>query len=53
VGIRRVFQSFAAPDLEDWRAAYYGPNLELLMQVKERYDPKDVFRSEQSSGSLR
>ena len=52
-GSGRVFQNFADPDLEDWPAAYYGPNLERLMQVKERYDPKNVFRSEQSLGSLR
>jgi hypothetical protein len=52
-GSGRVFQNFADPDLEDWPAAYYGPNLERLMQVRERYDPKNVFRSEQSLGSLR
>jgi FAD/FMN-containing dehydrogenase len=51
-GSGRVFQNFADPDLQDWAAAYYGPNLERLMQVKERYDPKNVFRSEQSLGSL-
>ena len=52
-GSGRVFQNFADPDLEDWPAAYYGPNLERLMRVKERYDPDNVFRSEQSLGALR
>ena len=51
-GSGRVFQNFADPDLEDWPAAYYGPNLERLKRVKERYDPENVFRSEQSMGSL-
>ena len=52
-GSGRVFQNFADPDLEDWPAAYYGPNLERLMRVNERYDPDNVFRSDQSLGSLR
>ena len=52
-GSGRVFQNFADPDLEDWPQAYYGPNLERLMRVKERHDPENVFRSEQSLGSLR
>jgi FAD/FMN-containing dehydrogenase len=52
-GSGRVFQNFADPDLEDWAEAYYGPNLGRLMQVKDRYDPENVFRSEQTLGSLR
>ena len=51
-GSGRVFQNFADPDLEDWPVAYYGPNLERLLRVKARYDPENVFRSEQSLGSL-
>jgi FAD/FMN-containing dehydrogenase len=52
-GSSRVFQNFADSDLQDWAAAYYGPNLERLTRVKDRYDPENVFRSEQSLGSLR
>lgn len=52
-GSGRVFQNFADPDLRDWPAAYYGPNLDRLMRVNERYDPDNVFRSDQSLGSLR
>ena len=52
-GSGRVFQNFADPDLEDWPQAYYGPNLERLMRVKDQYDPENLFRSDQSLGSLR
>ena len=52
-GSGRVFQNFADPDLENWAEAYYGPNLGRLMQVKDRYDPENAFRSEQTLGSLR
>lgn len=43
-----VFPNFPDPDLEDWGHAYYGVNLERLIQIKARYDPGDVFRSSQS-----
>jgi hypothetical protein len=52
-GSGRVFQNFADPDLREWPTAYYGPNLERLMRVNERYDPENLFRSDQSLGSLR
>ena len=47
-GSGRVFQNFADPDLEDWADAYYGPNLDLLVRVKARYDPENVFCFDQS-----
>jgi FAD/FMN-containing dehydrogenase len=47
-GSGRVFQNFADPDLEDWAHAYYGPNLDRLVRVKERYDPANAFRFDQS-----
>jgi CHAD domain-containing protein len=36
-----VFQNFADPDLENWAAAYYGTNLERLVRVKARYEPRE------------
>jgi hypothetical protein len=47
-GSGRVFQNFTDPDLEDWAEAYYGPNLDRLIRVKERYDPENAFRFDQS-----
>ena len=44
----RVFPNFADPELGSWAEAYYGSNLDRLVRVKERYDPENVFRFEQS-----
>ena len=48
LGLRRVFQNFADPDLEHWAEAYYGPNYARLVWVKARYDPSNLFRFRQS-----
>jgi hypothetical protein len=47
-GSGRVFQNFADPDLEDWPEAYFGSNLDRLVEIKRRYDPVNVFRFDQS-----
>jgi FAD/FMN-containing dehydrogenase len=47
-GSGRVFQNFADPDLRDWASAYYGPNLDRLVGVKEQYDPTNILRFHQS-----
>jgi FAD/FMN-containing dehydrogenase len=43
-----VFPNFADADLEDWEHAYYGSNLERLLELKARYDPYNLFRFPQS-----
>ncbi len=42
-GTGGVYANFPDPDLADEQAAYYGPNLERLLEVRARYDPDGVF----------
>jgi FAD/FMN-containing dehydrogenase len=47
-GSGAVYPNFPDPELEDWGRAYHGANLDRLGRVKATYDPKNVFRFDQS-----
>ena len=42
------FQNFADGAETDYLRAYYGTNLERLVEIKRRYDPGNLFRFPQS-----
>lgn len=42
------YQNFPDPQLTDWQNAYYGANFSTLTQVKQMYDPNNVFSYPQS-----
>jgi len=44
----RCYQNFIDDSQSDFLQAYYGENLARLIEVKRKYDPKNVFRYPQS-----
>lgn len=43
-----VYPCFTDPELEDPGRAYYGQNFQRLIEIKQTYDPDNIFRFEQS-----
>lgn len=42
------YQNFPNRSLANWQEAYYGENLERLIEVKRKYDQGDLFNNPQS-----
>ncbi|CAG8550120.1 6162_t:CDS:2 [Acaulospora colombiana] len=42
------YQNYIDRDLKDWQHRYYGSNFGKLVNVKNKYDPKNVFNFPQS-----
>lgn len=47
-GIRTQYRNYADINFKDSGHAYYGENYERLQRVKDKYDPDNLIRSEQS-----
>lgn len=43
-----AYRDYVDSLIADWPVAYFGKNLEGLVKVKQRYDPENLFRFEQS-----
>ncbi len=43
-----AYVNFCNRDLEGWANAYYGSNLDRLIEVKKKWDPDNAFSFEQS-----
>jgi hypothetical protein len=49
----RAYVNYCDLEIQDWAAAYYGENLARLLEVKQKYDPQNVFNfGKQSLSSL-
>ncbi|XEC95322.1 FAD-binding oxidoreductase [Paenibacillus tarimensis] len=45
---RGAYRDYCDSQISDWPTAYFGSNITRLRQVKQIYDPDNVFRFEQS-----
>lgn len=45
---RGAYVNYVDGTIDDWQRAYYDSNLKRLVEVKQRYDPENVFNFPQS-----
>jgi len=43
----RIYQNYPSPAVPDYRANYWGPALDALVAVKNKYDPRGFFSFQQ------
>jgi len=46
-GLQGAYVNFCSRSLPDWPQAYYGANLDRLLELKRRWDPENAFAFEQ------
>lgn len=47
-GIKAQYRNYPDINFKNWESAYYAQNYARLKQLKNKYDPNDLFRFEQS-----
>lgn len=47
-GITTQYRNYPDINFRNWEGLYYGANYTRLQQIKNKYDPKNLFRHEQS-----
>jgi FAD/FMN-containing dehydrogenase len=50
---RGAYVNYIDADIRDWPRAYYDDNVERLVRVKRRWDPRNVFDFPQGLGRIR
>ena len=47
-GITTQYRNYPDINFKNWESLYYGDNYKRLQQIKNKYDPHNLFRNEQS-----
>jgi hypothetical protein len=47
-GIKTQYRNYPDIKFTNWEEMYYGVNYKKLQQVKNKYDPDNIIRNEQS-----
>ncbi len=47
-GIKDQYRNYPDINFKNWEGAYFGENYQRLQKIKDKYDPRNHFRYEQS-----